>query len=65
MAQHKGFSCAACGAEFDTREQLADHNKSAHEHGAQPGANVGGSAGRTPTSGESGDSAGGHSEGKK
>jgi hypothetical protein len=43
MAQHKGFACPACGAEFDTREQLENHNRKQHQQGGQAGA--GGSAG--------------------
>jgi hypothetical protein len=39
MAQHehKEFSCPACGAEFDTREQLESHAKSEHKRGGQAG----------------------------
>lgn len=32
MAQQKGFACPACGAEFETREQLDSHNTTSHSH---------------------------------
>ncbi|MGH7639215.1 MAG: hypothetical protein ACREOK_16310 [Gemmatimonadaceae bacterium] len=38
---HKEFSCPACGAEFDTREQLEKHGKEKHQ---QSGQSTGGSA---------------------
>jgi hypothetical protein len=45
MAEHKDFSCPACGAEFETREQLEEHGRKEHRHGGQSGAG-GGSASR-------------------
>lgn len=32
MAEIKDFTCRACGAQFDTREKLDQHNR--REHGA-------------------------------
>jgi uncharacterized C2H2 Zn-finger protein len=40
MAQPPRFRCPACGAEFDTREQLEEHGR--QHHGAQPGQSTGG-----------------------
>jgi hypothetical protein len=34
---HKDFACKACGAEFDTRDQLDRHNEQQHAKGAQGG----------------------------
>ena len=33
MAETKDFTCRACGAQFDTRDSLDQHNR--REHGAQ------------------------------
>ncbi|MGQ0814862.1 MAG: hypothetical protein ACT4O1_10410 [Gemmatimonadota bacterium] len=34
MAEKHDFICAACGQEFDTREQLDTHNERQHEQQA-------------------------------
>lgn len=54
MAQQKGFACPACGAEFETREQLDNHKKREHQQAAQPPSDVPGTAGREPSPGRSG-----------
>jgi len=36
MAQNPKITCEACGTEFDTREQLDQHNRREHAHEAQP-----------------------------
>jgi hypothetical protein len=35
MAKER-MRCRACGAEFDSREQLDQHNRREHAHEAQP-----------------------------
>jgi hypothetical protein len=35
--EHKDFSCPACGAEFETREQLDTHARKEHQHAGQAG----------------------------
>jgi hypothetical protein len=57
MAQHKDFACPACGAEFETREQLDNHNQKEHQHsapkGSQQGSPSSGSADRGQSPGSS------------
>lgn len=36
MAQNQKLTCDACGAEFDSQEQLEQHNRREHAHEAQP-----------------------------
>ncbi|MGQ0712560.1 MAG: hypothetical protein ACT4PJ_02380 [Gemmatimonadaceae bacterium] len=36
MAKHPKVICEACGTEFDSREQLDQHNRREHAHEAQP-----------------------------
>jgi hypothetical protein len=36
MAPKDKITCRACGAEFDSREQLDQHNRREHAHEAQP-----------------------------
>jgi hypothetical protein len=36
MATKEKVTCRACGAEFDSREQLDEHNRREHAHEAQP-----------------------------
>ena len=36
MATEQRITCAACGAEFESREQLDKHNKREHAQEAQP-----------------------------
>jgi hypothetical protein len=38
MDKPKGFRCQACGAEFDTREQLQEHGRKEHKKESKPGA---------------------------
>ena len=35
--QQGGFNCRACGEDFNTREQLDEHNKREHPGGRSPG----------------------------
>ena len=35
MEGTQDFRCAACGAEFSTREQLEEHNRQAHQMSAE------------------------------
>ena len=36
MATSEKITCSACGTEFDSREQLQEHNRREHAHEAQP-----------------------------
>ncbi len=36
MTQDKKLTCDACGTEFDSPEQLEQHNQREHAHAAQP-----------------------------
>lgn len=36
MTKHEKMICRACGTEFDSREQLEQHNRREHAHQAQP-----------------------------
>ena len=36
MATNEKITCRACGAEFDSREQLDQHNQREHAYEAQP-----------------------------
>ena len=36
MAQNRKLSCDSCGTEFDSQEQLEQHNRREHAHEAQP-----------------------------
>ena len=36
MATKQKLTCTACGTEFDSREQLDQHNRQEHAHEAQP-----------------------------
>ena len=36
MAQNRKLTCDACGTEFDSHEQLEQHNRREHAHEAQP-----------------------------
>jgi hypothetical protein len=36
MAPNQKLTCDACGTEFESREQLEQHNKREHAHEAQP-----------------------------
>jgi hypothetical protein len=36
MATSDKITCEACGTEFDSREQLEQHNRREHAHEAQP-----------------------------
>ena len=36
MSKDQKITCEACGTEFDTREQLDQHNRREHAHEAQP-----------------------------
>jgi hypothetical protein len=36
MATKEKVTCRACGTEFDSREQLEEHNRREHAHEAQP-----------------------------
>lgn len=58
MAQHKGFACQACGAEFDTREQLDNHNRKQHQHGGHAGASESAGASSTNAGSENKDRTG-------
>lgn len=51
----KKFSCPACGAEFDTREQLEKHGEREHQH-AHAGHSGGGMPGSSGQKGQSGGS---------
>jgi hypothetical protein len=47
MAQNRGFSCPTCGEDFDTRQQLDNHNRREHQRGGQGDeGGMGGSRGR-------------------
>ena len=36
MAQNQKLTCDACGTDFDSQEQLDQHNRREHAHEAQP-----------------------------
>lgn len=36
MATGNKITCESCGTEFDSREQLEQHNRREHAHEAQP-----------------------------
>jgi hypothetical protein len=36
MASNQRVTCEACGTEFESREQLDQHNRREHAHEAQP-----------------------------
>ncbi len=44
MPQNRNFACPTCGAEFDTRQQLDNHNRREHQRGGggQGGGGTGG-----------------------
>jgi hypothetical protein len=52
MPTTKNFECKACGATFDTKEQLDGHNRREHSSGATAGAGAStgkGTGGTNPT----------------
>ncbi len=36
MAKNQKLTCDACGTEFESQEQLEQHNRREHAHEAQP-----------------------------
>jgi hypothetical protein len=43
MPNPNAYECKACGAKFDTKEQLDGHNRREHSSGATAGAGAGSS----------------------